>query len=161
MMMKSKNEICVFRRRSPVALSPAEVRRIAQEVLESRGILGAELCFLFTDNREIRKYNRMFREVDRPTDIIAFPIDEPLGHGLVYLGDIIISTEQAAFQAGERGIRVEREIGILIIHGVLHLLGLDHETDKGEMRCLEYRLRKKILTPKRSSKDRSVTKKSR
>jgi probable rRNA maturation factor len=96
----------------------------------------------------MRALNRQFRGFDRATDVLSFPArngespDE--GEEADYLGDIVISVETARRQAQRRGSTLPRELRILALHGLLHLLGHDHETDSGEMRRIEYRLRRKL-----------------
>lgn len=97
----------------------------------------------FVGDRTMRAFNRDFRGKDRTTDVLSFP-GEPGPEGWP-LGDVAISVPQAARQAGELGIRVERELRLLILHGALHCLGHDHETDGGEMSALERRLRRRYL----------------
>jgi probable rRNA maturation factor len=138
-------EILVLKRRSPLAVPGRVVRSIIRDVLRDRKVLGAGLSVLFTDNRGIVEYNRKYRGVDRPTDVLAFPLEGGGQGEAPYLGDIVISAEQAIFQAETRRHAPEKELGILIIHGVLHLLGYDHEEDEGEMRRTERKLRRKIL----------------
>lgn len=103
-----------------------------------------EVAVTFTDNGKIRKLNRKFRGVDRPTDVLSFPLldysgeqDEPPVDELIgMLGDIVISLEQAGAQAEEYGHSFEREVAFLTVHSMLHLLGYDHEQpeDEQEMR---------------------------
>jgi probable rRNA maturation factor len=93
----------------------------------------------FTGDREMRRYNREFRGKDKPTDVLSFPGEE--GH----LGDVLISVPMARRQARVAGHGAEREIRILLLHGILHCLGYDHETDQGEMKRLESRLRRTWL----------------
>jgi probable rRNA maturation factor len=82
--------------------------------------------------------NRQFRGIDKATDVLSFPSDGP------DLGDIAVSVDMAAAQAKENGLKLDEEIAQLILHGLLHLSGYDHETDNGEMNRLELRLRKKL-----------------
>ncbi|HKV38429.1 MAG TPA: rRNA maturation RNase YbeY [Blastocatellia bacterium] len=94
----------------------------------------------------IRRLNRDYRGKDAATDVLSFPAEESHSPGEDgYLGDIVISTDTAKRQASQIGHSVQREIAELAIHGVLHLCGYDHETDKGEMDRIELRLRKKLL----------------
>ncbi len=93
----------------------------------------------FAGDREVRKWNRELRGKDRPTDVLSFPGDsEDTGH----LGDILISVPVARRQAAEAGHDVDRELQVLLLHGLLHCLGYDHEADQGEMERLERRLRR-------------------
>jgi probable rRNA maturation factor len=108
-----------------------------------------EFVVLLTNDRTIRRLNRRFRNKDTATDVLSFPgsvlLNQDLGFETGYLGDIIISVERACQQARERKHRLERELRILVIHGVLHLLGHDHETDKGQMHRKELRLQRELL----------------
>ena len=93
----------------------------------------------------MRQLNRRYRRRDRPTDVLAFPADRSAGH----LGDIVISVPYAARQARRRREPRAREIDRLLLHGYLHLLGYDHETDDGEMDALETRLRRRLAIAER------------
>jgi probable rRNA maturation factor len=93
----------------------------------------------FVSDKTIRQLNRQFRGVDKATDVLSFPADEESN-----LGDIAISVDTAAAQAKENGLTFEEEVAQLILHGLLHLSGYDHETDNGEMNRLELRLRRKL-----------------
>ena len=95
----------------------------------------------FVSDKAIRQLNRQFRGVDKATDVLSFPADDEDESNL---GDIAISVETAAVQAKENGLTFEDEVAQLILHGLLHLSGYDHETDNGEMNRLELRLRKKL-----------------
>jgi probable rRNA maturation factor len=103
-----------------------------------------ELTIVFLNDRQIRWYNKQFRKKDYPTDVLSFPVGETVANEH-YLGDILISMERTAFQAKEKHHPVKRELKILLLHGVLHLLGYDHEADNGQMERLENRLRKVVL----------------
>jgi len=90
------------------------------------------VCFVSDDR--MRGYNREFRGADRTTDVLAFAGDEaPLPEGGCHLGDIVISVPRAAEQARDTGHSLSRELRILLVHGYLHLLGFDHEADRGVM----------------------------
>ena len=93
----------------------------------------------FVSDKKIRELNRQFRGIDKATDVLSFPSDES-----DELGDVAVSVDTAATQAKENGLKFDEEIAQLILHGLLHLSGYDHETDNGEMNRLELRLRKKL-----------------
>ena len=97
----------------------------------------ATLAFV-SDNR-IRELNRQFRGIDKATDVLSFPADEPNN-----LGDVAVSVETAATQAKENALSFDEEIAQLILHGLLHLSGYDHESDNGEMNLIELKLRKRL-----------------
>ncbi|MBV6495921.1 MAG: rRNA maturation RNase YbeY [Acidobacteria bacterium ACB1] len=99
----------------------------------------------FVSDRRMKELNSTFRGKDSTTDVLSFPNKpEAFEPDTKNLGDIVISAEQAAKQAAENGLSLETEIKQLILHGVLHLCGYDHETDNGEMNALELELRDKL-----------------
>lgn len=99
-----------------------------------------EVSVTFTDNEGIRELNRKFRNIDRPTDVLSFPLfdytgeseEPPVDEFVGMLGDIVISLEQAKKQAEEFGHSFEREAAFLTVHSMLHLLGYDHEAGEDE-----------------------------
>jgi probable rRNA maturation factor len=105
--------------------------------LRDRVAGGRSFCCLVTGDEELRRMNREFLGHDYPTDVLSFPSPAPDGG----LGDIAISVGRAAAQAAEFGHDASTEIRILLLHGVLHLLGFDHETDGGRMRRAEKKWR--------------------
>ena len=127
----------------------------AEEVITGAlGILGlprdAEVDVTVTDDEEIRALNREFRQLDKSTDVLSFPLNDPedvqAGQfeinpdtGKIMLGDIVISYETMQRQAIEYGHGEEREFTYLLVHSLLHLIGYDHEVeeDKREMRAME------------------------
>lgn len=117
----------------------------AVKALDAIGERGASATIAFVSDKNIRKLNQQFRNVDRPTDVLSFPAGaERHLVEAANLGDIAISVETAAAQAKENNLTFEDEIAQLILHGLLHLSGYDHEKDNGEMNRLELRLRKKL-----------------
>jgi probable rRNA maturation factor len=97
----------------------------------------------FVGDAGMRRLNRVFRGVDRSTDVLSFPgTDTPEGR---HLGDVVVSVPRARRQAHEGGRSLDRELRELVLHGILHCLGHDHETDDGEMDRLERRLRRRHL----------------
>jgi probable rRNA maturation factor len=104
---------------------------------------GAPFTALLASSRRLRRLNRDFLGKDAPTDVLSFPSPGPGG----FLGEMAVNVPLAAAQAAEYGHPVEHEIGILLLHGLLHLLGHDHETDRGAMRRLESRWRRRLGLP--------------
>jgi probable rRNA maturation factor len=102
---------------------------------------GSTATVAFVSDKAIRQLNRQFRGVDKATDVLSFPAED---EDKLNLGDIAISVETAARQAKENGLTFDEEVAQLILHGLLHLCGYDHETDNGEMNRLEIRMRKKL-----------------
>ena len=106
---------------------------------------GKDVTVVFVSDRKMRELNRTFRGKDKTTDVLSFPVEQEEFETFDNtLGDVVISVGQAARQAKENGFDLETEISQLILHGLLHLCGYDHETDNGEMNRLELRLRKKL-----------------
>jgi probable rRNA maturation factor len=124
------------------------LRDFINRVRQRLDLHSSEFSVWLTNDRKVRSLNSRFRHKDGYTDVLSFPNlpgeTEP-GLDLSYLGDIIISVPTAHRQARAGGHGLERELRILIIHGVLHLLGYDHETDRGKMRRKELKLRKELL----------------
>lgn len=104
----------------------------------------------FVSDRKMRELNKKFRGKNSTTDVLSFPFEAdeflsvPQAVSRGFLGDIVISGEQAERQSKENNLNLETEIKQLILHGILHLCGYDHETDAGEMNALELELRKKL-----------------
>lgn len=113
--------------------------KVADEVLTDLSkILGTlsdkEMELIFVDDAQIREINRTNRNIDKATDVLSFPIDFP---GSPLIGTVVISLDTARRAAEALGHDYQDEIKLLFIHGLLHLLGYDHETDNGEMRKKE------------------------
>jgi probable rRNA maturation factor len=133
------------------------VRGIAQTVLNGEGVVSPyEVSLVFTDSETVQQLNRDYRGIDEPTDVLAFymlPLNEADDSfalppdGVTRLGEVIISYPQAAEQAREQGHSTERELTLLIIHGMLHLLGYDHEEEdeEAEMKTREKELLERCL----------------
>ena len=115
------------------------IKRV-ERMLDVIGKTNSSVTVAFVSDKKIRELNRQFRRIDKATDVLSFPSDSGDGD----LGDIAISIETAARQAKQNGLTIEGEIAQLLLHGLLHLAGYDHETDNGEMNRLELRLRKKL-----------------
>lgn len=107
--------------------------------------LKGDVSLLLTGNRQMRALNRSFRGKDKPTDVISFPAVEAVRTR--FAGDLAISLDIATSNARHLGHSAEDEIRILILHGLLHLSGHDHETDNGQMARKESRLRKQLGLP--------------
>jgi len=131
--------------RRPGGRHTGPLRDLATGVLRRLGVGTAEVGVLVCDDATIRSLNRQFRGKDRPTDVLSFPLDNPQPEGSRYLGDVAISLETAARQAAEAGTSVATELKTLVLHGMVHLCGYDHETDGGEMKRLEGRLRRELI----------------
>jgi probable rRNA maturation factor len=139
--MASTEDPLIFRR-VPRGLPRRRLRDFAREL---GAAVAPEQCFccLLTDDRELRRLNRRFLGKDCPTDVLSFPQPGPGG----FLGEMAISVDRARRQARAYGHSWEREIQILMLHGLLHLLGMDHETDCGRMARAEARWRSRLGLP--------------
>jgi probable rRNA maturation factor len=110
----------------------------AQRAIGLRG----DVVIFITTSRQMRDMNRLYRKKNEPTDVLSFPSQNPK-----LIGDIAISAEIAARNGAQLGHSTETELRILILHGLLHLAGYDHEVDDGEMRAYESRLRQQFDLP--------------
>ena len=122
-------------------LSRADLVRFAARLRKALG-RGRGFCGLITSDAELRRLNRDFRGKDYPTDVLSFPSAGPDA-----LGEMAISIDRARAQAGEFGHTVGEELRILMLHGMLHLTGMDHERDNGEMERQELRWRRRLGLP--------------
>jgi rRNA maturation RNase YbeY len=113
-----------------LAVSRAELRHWARTILRHLGQTQAELSLALVTDLEIHALNRQYRGKDKPTDVLSFPLADALQPSL--LGDVVISIETAARQAQRRRHSLGEELQTLLIHGVLHLLGYDHEVSRSE-----------------------------
>ena len=152
----------VLNQQRKILIDPALFQTFAasleKKVSESRS---GTFTVVFVSDRKMQQLNKQFRGKNSTTDVLSFPYeadefmsnelqfvgDEPVNSSLQdsnFLGDIVISAEQAERQAKENGLTFENEIKQLILHGLLHLCGYDHETDNGEMNARELELREKL-----------------
>ncbi len=116
------------------------MRRTASRILSALACPDAELSVLIVSDEEIREFNRDFLGRDRPTNVISFPMQEGEESGLHadLLGDVVISADTAARDAAEAGTDFEKELYFLLLHGILHLVGFNHEgTSAEEVRRME------------------------
>lgn len=129
----------------PPGVSAVRLRKLVQGVLAlAPGGRGGRVTVRFASDRTVRRYNHRYRGIDRPTDILSFPSGDPVP-GSPHMGDLLLSRDRVRLQARRAGIAQSREVDELVVHGVLHLLGYDHESDDGEMNALELRLRARLL----------------
>jgi probable rRNA maturation factor len=122
-------------------IARGRVRQTARKILALLDEGKTELSVALVGNEEIEKLNEKYRHKPEPTDVLSFPADEPPAGRL--LGDVVISLERAEEQAKSGGWTLDEEIDRLLIHGILHLLGYDHERSKreaGVMRAMEKKL---------------------
>jgi probable rRNA maturation factor len=155
-VMQSSNEISILFRPSGAGLRPALSRGVRRRPLReflteaaSLVLPGRGVACLITDDRELRELNRRFLRKDFPTDVLSFPAALETGSetGASEAGEMAISLDRAAAQAAAFGHSIEEELRILMLHGLLHLAGMDHETDDGQMARAEARWRKRLRLP--------------
>jgi len=104
-----------------------------------------DIELIITDNRTIQEYNKEYRGVDRATDVLSFPLEDI---EFMPLGSIVISIDKAKEVANRLQHSIQDELSLLFTHGLLHLLGYDHEIDSGEMRALESKIVENFNLPK-------------
>jgi probable rRNA maturation factor len=126
----------IVRRGAGKKLTGFRLKKIALAVLELVGRRDVELSLALIGNAEMRRLNARYRSKDYPTDVLSFPVEGPVGATAPLLGDVIISVEKAAQQAKERRHSLEREMELLLIHGIVHLLGYDHERSAKDARAM-------------------------
>jgi|ERR1041385_942304 len=131
----------VVNRQRRFKIDPTAWTTFTTSALKAIGKSESSATIAFVSDKQIRELNRQFRGVDKATDVLSFPDDDP---DKLNLGDIAISAETAARQAKDNGLSFDDELAQLILHGLLHLSGYDHETDNGEMNRLELKLRRRL-----------------
>jgi len=137
--MSSPDGSTVTFRRTPPNFRRRAVEQFARR-LQKEVAKGKPFDCCITGDADLRRLNREFRGLDYATDVLSFPAAPPARH----LGDVAISLGRARAQAREFGHDIEHEVEILMLHGVLHLLGFDHETDSGRMARAEKRWRARL-----------------
>ena len=136
----------IINRQRNQKINSKDWREFGDKALQVIGKDEENATIVFVSDSVIKELNRRFRGKNYPTDVLSFPsAEEPFEiENAAQLGEIIISVPRAAAQAKENGLSFADEVRQLILHGLLHLCGYDHETDQGEMNRLELRLRKKL-----------------
>jgi len=140
--MIGRMAVDIVRRAGGKKFPARKIRSLASAILRLLGKEGAELSIALIGNAEMRRLNARFRHRDYPTDVLSFPAGDLPGTASL-LGDVIISVDKARQQATERHRPLDDEMTTLLIHGVLHLLGYDHERSSRDARVMG-RLEKKI-----------------
>ena len=133
----------------------ARLDQLARAILSDIGERSAELGILFVGDQRMRGFNRQYRGKDRTTDVLAFAMREAPHSSAHLLGDVVISVPTAARQARQGQRSLDEELTVLLVHGILHLCGYDHERSEKEARRMHRRERMILLSlgrlPKRSS----------
>lgn len=127
-------------------INPKQWRDFGEQALRAIRQDKPDVTIVFVGDEAIKELNRKFRGKNQVTDVLSFPTKaEPFEvESRKHLGDVVISVERAAAQGKQNELSFSGEVEQLILHGLLHLCGYDHETDKGEMNRLELRLRKRL-----------------
>jgi probable rRNA maturation factor len=133
----------ILQRGAGKKLPARKIKRIALTILELVGEENAELSLALIGNLEIKKLNARYRKKDYATDVLSFPVEGIILKETRLLGDVVVSVEKAAEQAKARGHSSEQELVTLLIHGVVHLIGYDHERSAREARAMR-RVEKRI-----------------
>jgi rRNA maturation RNase YbeY len=136
----------VVNRQRRITIDEERWRQLAERSLKKIGVEDKGATVAFVSDRAMRELNRRWRGKRGTTDVLSFPVEQEVWEQVEgkTLGDVVISVEQAARQAEENGLTLDEEIAQLILHGLLHLCGYDHERDEGEMNALELRLRRRL-----------------
>jgi len=132
-------EVVLLNRQRRLRPDVPRLRRVLRGAARALRVSG-EVALVLTGERAMRTLNARYRHKDRPTDVLSFPAGGEAG-----LGDIVISVPTAARNARRLGRTLPQELDVLALHGFLHVLGYDHETDDGTMDRLEARLRRRLL----------------
>jgi probable rRNA maturation factor len=135
-------EVVNRQRKKKIVTGPWCLR--AEEMLKAIGRENSSATVAFVSDAKIRQLNKTFRGIDRATDVLSFPTLPEGAASDLNLGDIAISVERAQMQAKNNRLSFNEEVAQLMLHGLLHLCGFDHETDRGQMNRLELKLREKL-----------------
>ena len=132
-------KIEIENRQNKRKISKIPLRKVARKILSVSGCPDAQLSILIVDDAQIQEVNHDYLGKDRPTNVISFAMQEGEGGGVQpdLLGDVVISAETAARDAYEAQASFESELYFLLLHGILHLLGYDHEDNPVEARRME------------------------
>ena len=127
------NLIDIINEQKVIEIDADLIGRLSVRILEILNRQGVELCVVLTDNADIQALNREYLGRDRPTNVISFPQQEGVGPQGSHLGDVVISVERAAEEALEAGMETMDRIRALLVHGICHLCGYNHEGVSEEM----------------------------
>ena len=135
-----------------------DIENMIVKIMYHLGCPNQEVSILLTGDKDIRRLNQEFRSIDQPTDVLSFPQnadEDPCIPEEIILGDIVVSLDIAKAQAKEHGLDFKEEIILLLIHGILHLLGYDHEISEKEEEKMRNKTRElfKLIFPERMLAD--------
>lgn len=144
----------ILNKQKKVRLATRPLREFLRKTRRELNLAGSEITIAFVSDEEIARWNQAYRKKKGPTDVLSFPATTGAGHPSLRkrngakppgnLGDIAIAPETAKRYARKNGRSLQKEIRILMLHGVLHLMGYDHESDTGQMNRIEQKLRRKL-----------------
>ncbi len=140
-----KNKIFITEEYVDKDVDVEELEKSLEKMLDYLGLDNVEVSVLLVDNEEIKKLNEEWRKKDKPTDVLSFPINEETPYGCKILGDIVISIPYAKEHAKEFGNSFKEEMIRLLAHGLLHLLGYDHEKSEEEAKIM-FQKEKELIT---------------
>ena len=132
----AKNNVFITEEYVDEDVDVEKLEKILQEMLDYLKLKNVEVSVLLVDNKEIKKLNEEWRGKDKPTDVLSFPINEEAPYGCKLLGDIVISVPYAKEHAKEFGNTFQEEMVRLLAHGLLHLLGYDHERSEEDAKIM-------------------------
>lgn len=137
-----------------ISIDCIDLENTIGKIMSHLDCLDQEVSILLTGDPDIRRLNQEFRNIDQPTDVLSFPQnaeEEPSITGEIILGDVAVSLDTARTQAKEHGLAFEEEIVLLLIHGILHLLGYDHEVSEHEDKKMRSKTRElfKLVFPEK------------
>ena len=127
--------VFLHNKHSEIQIDNLELKKKVDAIMANLNCLDKEISILLMGDDDIRQLNKKFRGYNKPTDVLSFPQnadEDPPIPGEIILGDIAISLDIAKIQAKEHGLKLKEEIILLLIHGILHLLGFDHEISEQE-----------------------------
>ena len=127
--------VFLHNKHSEIKIDNFDIIKNVDAIMANLNCLDKEISILLMSDDDIRQLNKKFRDYDKPTDVLSFPQnsdEDPPVAGEIILGDIAISLDKAKTQAKEHGLKLKEEIVLLLIHGILHLLGYDHEISEQE-----------------------------
>jgi probable rRNA maturation factor len=149
----------ILNRQKKVRLAKTPLQQFAKKILRTLGIPRSEVSIAFVSDAEIARWNEIYRHKKGPTDVLSFPAVSGRrvsvrkksksaklrsAQEIEYLGDIAIAPETARRYAKKNGRTLQSELRVLMLHGVLHLMGYDHESDHGQMNRIEQKMRRRL-----------------
>jgi probable rRNA maturation factor len=138
--------VTILNKQKKIRLALRPLEKFSEKALRNLKLKPDSANIALITEDEIARLNKIYRKKDKPTDVLSFSAQTPraLPNKRQFLGDIAIAPAVARRYAKKNGRSLENEICILILHGILHLLGYDHETDRGQMDRIEHKLRRKL-----------------